>query len=64
MRVLGPVDVWNSVDGPLDLGGPKQRALLAVLAAAGGEVVSTDRLIGGLASWSIRRPASAVTLGA
>ena len=58
MRVLGPVDVWNSVDGPLDLGGPKQRALLAVLAAAGGEVVSTDRLIGQL--WDGEPPARAV----
>ncbi|MEV0332946.1 BTAD domain-containing putative transcriptional regulator [Nocardia sp. NPDC050717] len=30
---------------PADLGGPRQRALLARLVLAGGEVVSTDRLI-------------------
>lgn len=32
-------------DRPADLGGPRQRALLARLVLAGGEVVSTDRLI-------------------
>ncbi len=58
MRVLGPVDVLDAADRPLDLGGPKQRALLAVLAAAGGEVVSTERLIGQL--WEDDPPARAV----
>ncbi len=42
--VLGSVRAW--VDGaPLDLGGPKQRAVLARLVLAHGQVVSVDRLI-------------------
>ncbi len=42
--MLGPLRV--EVGGrPADLGGPRQRALLARLVLAGGEVVSTDRLI-------------------
>ncbi|MEV4343061.1 BTAD domain-containing putative transcriptional regulator [Actinoplanes sp. NPDC049596] len=42
--VLGPVraDVGGVV---ADLGGPRQRAVLARLAVAGGEVVSADRLV-------------------
>ena len=44
-------------DRPLLLGGPKQRALLAVLLLPRGEVVSTDRLIDEL--WGERPPASA-----
>ena len=44
MRVLGPFAA--SVDGaPVDLGGPRQRAVLGRLVVAGGHVVSTDRLI-------------------
>ncbi|WP_404380796.1 winged helix-turn-helix domain-containing protein [Knoellia locipacati] len=43
-RLLGPLAV--SVDGrPLPLGGPKQRAVLALLALHAGEVVSVERLI-------------------
>ena len=42
-RILGPLEVV--ADGsPLPLGGPKQRALLAVLAINAGRVVSLDRL--------------------
>ena len=42
--VLGPIRA--SVNGgPLDLGGPKQRAVLARLVLAHGQVVSVDRLI-------------------
>ena len=42
-RVLGPLEVLD--DGrPLDLGAPRQRALLAVLLLHANEVVSTDRL--------------------
>lgn len=44
VRLLGPVEV--DVDGvPADLGGPRQRAVLALLLVARGEVVSVDRLI-------------------
>jgi len=42
--VLGPLEV--TVNGePADVGGPRQRSLLARLIAAGGQVVSADRLI-------------------
>jgi DNA-binding SARP family transcriptional activator len=44
VAVLGPVRA--EVGGvPVDLGGPRQRAVLARLAVAGGEVVSTDLLV-------------------
>ncbi len=44
VRVLGPLDV--TVDGAqADLGGPRQRCVLARLIAAHGQVVSADRLI-------------------
>lgn len=44
VAVLGPVRA--EVAGvPVDLGGPRQRAVLARLAVAGGEVVSTDLLV-------------------
>jgi DNA-binding SARP family transcriptional activator len=42
-RVLGSFEVVDS-DGPLALGGPKQRAVLAVLLLHRGRLVSTDRL--------------------
>jgi len=43
-RVLGPLEVVS--DGqPLRLGGPKQRALLALLVFEAGELVATDRLV-------------------
>jgi DNA-binding SARP family transcriptional activator len=43
-RILGPLEV---ADGPrlLDLGGPKQRAVLAALLVEANQVVSLDRLI-------------------
>lgn len=42
--VLG--DVRAMIDGrPLDLGGPRQRAVLGMLVAAGGRIVSTDRFL-------------------
>ncbi len=54
--ILGPVEVRR--DGrELNVGGPKQRALLAILLLAEGSVVSRDRLIDGL--WGERAPASA-----
>jgi YVTN family beta-propeller protein len=55
-RILGPLEVVDG-DRPLALGGPKQRALLAVLLLHRGGVVSTDRLIDEL--WGERPPARA-----
>src|SRR4051812_26074274 len=46
-RILGPLEV-HAPDGPVPLGGAKQRALLAVLLLRANEVVSTDRLIDAL----------------
>src|SRR3954469_15710279 len=43
-RLLGPLEVAGT-DGALELGGAKQRALLAMLLLHAGEVVSADRLI-------------------
>lgn len=44
IRVLGPLEA--DVDGgPVDLGGPRQRCVLARLVAEHGRVVSADRLI-------------------
>ncbi|MEO3781893.1 BTAD domain-containing putative transcriptional regulator [Actinocorallia sp. B10E7] len=44
LRVLGPVEVWR--DGAVvDVGSPKQRTVLALLAAAAPSPVSVDRLI-------------------
>jgi YVTN family beta-propeller protein len=55
-RILGPLEVW--VDGaPAALGGPKQRALLAMLLLRANEVVSRDALIDGL--WGELPPVSA-----
>ena len=45
-RVLGPVEVVDA-DVRLDLGGPKQRTVLAMLIANAGRSVSTERLIDG-----------------
>jgi DNA-binding SARP family transcriptional activator len=55
-RILGPLEVVS--DGQsLDLGGAKQRALLAMLLVHANEVVSTDRLIDAL--WEDEPPESA-----
>jgi DNA-binding SARP family transcriptional activator len=43
-RILGPIEVVEG-DRRLTLGGPKQRALLAMLLLHANEVVSSDRLI-------------------
>jgi DNA-binding SARP family transcriptional activator/DNA-binding beta-propeller fold protein YncE/ABC-type branched-subunit amino acid transport system substrate-binding protein len=55
-RLLGPVEV---VDGErrLDLGAPKQRALLAILLLHRGELVSADRLVDEL--WGEQPPSAA-----
>jgi len=43
-RILGPLEV-RANGGRLALGGPKQRALLAILLLQANRVVSSDRLI-------------------
>ncbi|HKO28341.1 MAG TPA: AfsR/SARP family transcriptional regulator, partial [Solirubrobacteraceae bacterium] len=58
-HVLGSLEVVDP-DGPVALGAPKQRALLAVLLLHRGEVVSSDRLVDEI--WGERPPASAVKL--
>src|SRR5215211_5825815 len=55
-RLLGPLEVAGA-DGALELGGAKQRALLAMLLLHAGEVVSTDRLIDTL--WGASPPVTA-----
>jgi DNA-binding SARP family transcriptional activator len=54
--VLGPLEVSQS-DGPLPLGGRKQRTLLAMLLLNANHVVSRDRLSDAL--WPERLPPSA-----
>jgi len=58
-RVLGSLEVVDH-DGPLALGAPKQRALLAVLLLHRGEPVSADRLIDEI--WGEQPPASATKI--
>ena len=55
-QLLGPVQAV-SADGPCALGGPKQRALLAVLLLERGRVVPRDRLVDAL--WNDRPPSTA-----
>lgn len=55
-RLLGPLRVTRG-DVPVDIGPPKQRAVLAVLLLAQGRVVSVDRLID--AVWGDDVPGSA-----
>src|SRR3954452_13399181 len=55
-RILGPLEVV-APDGPVSLGGAKQRALLAMLVLSEGEVVSTDHLIDAL--WDEQPPDTA-----
>jgi WD40 repeat protein/DNA-binding SARP family transcriptional activator len=56
IRVLGPVELELD-GGPSRLGGPKQRAVLSLLALNANATVSVDRLIEGL--WGEEQPASA-----
>ena len=44
IRLLGPVAAFAG-DEPLQLGGMRERALLALLALSPGQVINTDRLI-------------------
>ena len=55
-RILGPLEVRVG-DRAVALGGPKPRAVLAMLLLRAGEVVTTDALIEGL--WGERPPATA-----
>ena len=57
-RMLGPLEVLGD-DGPLPLGGAKQRALLALLLLHAGRVVTRERLIDDL--WGDAPPATART---
>jgi DNA-binding SARP family transcriptional activator/class 3 adenylate cyclase len=57
-RILGPLEAFK--DGqPLELGGQKQRALLAVFLLEAGRVIPTDRLIDAL--WGEHPPRTAGT---
>jgi DNA-binding SARP family transcriptional activator len=57
--ILGPVEAWDG-ERRLPIGGPQQRALLAVLVLNANRVVSTDRLVEML--WGDDPPASARSL--
>ena len=59
VQLLGPVEVAYD-DATVSLGGPKPRALLAMLALQAGATVSTDRLLDGL--WGEEPPSSASKL--
>ena len=56
-RILGPLEVVDGEDRSLELGGSKQRSVLAMLVLRAGRVVSTDALIDGL--WGDAPPATA-----
>ena len=56
-RILGPLEVLD--DGrTIELGGARQRAVLAILLLHRGETVSVDRIVDLL--WGERPPATAV----
>lgn len=57
-RILGPLEVVGE-DGPIQLGGPKQRATLAILLLNANRVVSVDEIADGL--YAGAPPATAVT---
>ena len=57
-RILGSLEVVGA-EGPLTLGGQKQRALLGLLLLHAGEAVSTDRIVDEL--WSEQPPRTATT---
>jgi DNA-binding SARP family transcriptional activator len=57
-RLLGPIEVRSGGE-PLPLGGPKQRALLALLLVDAGRAVSTDRIVDAL--WGEHPPRTAQT---
>ncbi len=55
-KILGPLEVWDG-QRRVELGRPKQRALLAVLLVHANQVVALDRLIEEL--WGEEPPARA-----
>jgi DNA-binding SARP family transcriptional activator len=57
LGILGPVEVRID-DAPAPLGGPRQRAVLAVLAIRPNQVVSVDRLVDEI--WAEHPPARAI----
>jgi DNA-binding SARP family transcriptional activator len=57
-RILGPLEVWDG-EQALDVGGPRQRSLLTLLAIHVGEVVPSERLITYL--WGESPPPTAAT---
>ena len=57
-RLLGPLEVVGD-DGPLPLGGMRQRALLAALLLRAGQIVPTERLVDDL--WGEDAPRTATT---
>ena len=57
-KILGPLEVWEG-DAALQLGGQRQRAVLALLALHPGEVVPSERLITEL--WGESPPPTAAT---
>jgi DNA-binding SARP family transcriptional activator len=58
VRILGPLEVVGE-GGPVELGGPRRRSVLAILALAANSVVSIDRLADAL--YGEEPPATAVT---
>src|SRR5438874_11265197 len=58
VRILAPLEVWER-EKPLQLGGQRQRAVLAILAVHAGEVVPSERLITEL--WGESPPPTAPT---
>ncbi|MFC0505240.1 AfsR/SARP family transcriptional regulator [Micromonospora costi] len=44
LRLLGPVEIWGP-GGPVELGPPRQRSVLAALACDGGTVLHAEMLI-------------------
>ena len=59
INLLGPVEV-SSANGGIAIGGPKPRALLAMLALDAGSTVSAERLIDGL--WGDEPPPTAAKM--
>ena len=55
-RLLGPLEVLDDGGRPLAVGGPRVRALLAILLLEAGQVVPTSRLVDAL--WDGRPPSS------
>lgn len=58
-RVLGPVEAVSDTAGLVDLGGLKQRAVLALLIVSAGRVVSLERVVSEL--WDEDPPARAIS---